>query len=220
MDEAKKKYLEELRKQVDPEVLAKMADYLGAGDVSTDISSEGSMDSAADAIRQRREQKFQEKVAQKKRESQMDGATQKAEDPFARRTLLILSGTEIWSRIVDSQFRLLGFTDSEIFNEFDELIRYVVESLKSGISNDFVVAVALKDIRHFLLSWGRIREGLIEQQKELFLDDIAYFLVVESPKQVQNQIVRIIGENHIICLRDELDLNRQKIERGIALVHS
>ena len=31
MDEEKKKYLEELRKQIDPDVLSKMANYLGAG---------------------------------------------------------------------------------------------------------------------------------------------------------------------------------------------
>lgn len=220
MDEEKKKYLEELRKQVDPEVLAKMADYLGAGDGSTHTSPDGSSDSAAEAIRQRREQKFQERVARKKRESQMHGVTRKVEDPLANRTLLILSGTEIWSRIVESQFRLLGFPNSEVFTEFNDLIRYVMEALKDGTSKDFIVAVALREIRQFLFSWGSIREGLIGQQKEPFVDDIAYFLVVESPKQVQAQLVRIIGENYIICLTDELDLNRQKIERGIALVHT
>ena len=150
----------------------------------------------------------------------MENIPQNEEDPVVERTLLILSGTEIWSRIVDSQFRLFGFNDSVIFTEFNELIRHIMEALKNGMSKDFVVAVALRDIRHFLLSWGSIREGLIGQNKEPFLDDIAYFLVVESPKQIQDQIVRIIGENHIICLTDEPDLNKQKIERGMALVQS
>ena len=188
MDEAKKKYLEELKKQVDPQMLSKMADYLGAGNQGAaggiDVGPGPSSGSPADLIRERRAMQFQERVARRKRESQVEDVPQQIKEQLLAQkyTVLIFSSTEIWTRIVESQFKVLGFGGSMIFTEFDGLIRHIMEGLRDGTLKDFVVAVAMKEIRYFLLSWSKIREGLEDHTKKTVLDNldnIIYFLVVE-----------------------------------------
>jgi len=228
MDEAKKKYLEELKKQVDPQILSKMADYLGSGDQGAgggiDVGPPGpSSGSPADLIRERRAMQFQERVARRKRESQSDDTPQQSKEQLLAQkyNVLIFSSTEIWTRIIESQFKVLGFGGSMIFAEFDGLIRHIMEGLREGTLKDFVVAVAMKEIRHFLLSWGKIREGLEGHTKKTVLDNldnIIYFLVVESPRQVQDQLAKIIGEDRILCLTDDLAVNKEKTEDVLALV--
>ena len=225
MDEEKKKYLEELRKQIDPDVLAKMANYLGTGDVaSTDSAVGASMpistgDSTADLIRDRRASEFQEKVARRKRESQPDVVPQENTNKFADWTVLVFSSTDIWSRIVESQFKMLGFNNSDIFSDFDDLIRHIIDLLKNESTKQIVVAVAMKEIRTFLISWDKIRKNLKEKEKHHFIDDVIYFLVAESPKQVQEQLFNIIGEDRIICLTDDLPLNKEKVEKVVSLIN-
>ena len=227
MDEAKKKYLEELKKQIDPQILSKMADYLGSGNQSTtgsvDVGLGPSNGTPADIIRERRALEFQERVARRKRESQSEDVPQQSKEQLLAQkyNVLIFSGTEIWTRIIENQFKVLGFGGSMIFTEFDGLIRHIMEGLRDGTLKDFVVAVAMKEIRHFLLSWSRIREGLEGHTKKMVLDKldkIIYFLVVESPRQIQDQLAKIIGEDRILCLTDDLAVNKEKTEDVLALL--
>jgi len=93
--------------------------------------------------------------------------------------------------------------------------------LRDGTLKDIVVAVAMKEIRHFLLSWSKIRESLEDHTKKTILDNldkIIYFLVVESPRQVQDQLAKIIGEARILCLTDDLAVNKEKTEDVLASV--
>lgn len=230
MDEAKKKYLEELRKQVDPEILSKMANYLGKGDevgnasIGGALANQGqpitSLDSKADLMRDRRAQQFKERVAARKRASLGGDTSQEDKKPVEERTIHILSSTAIWSRIINNQFRKLGFTGALVFAEFELLIRHIIENLQDGMKEKFTVAVALKEIRHFLLSWEGLKKSIAEQNKDSFLDSIVFFLVVESLKQIQGQLIQIVGVDRIINLSDELVLNKEKIERELRIVES
>ena len=224
MDEEKKQYLDNLKKQVDPEILAKMADYLGDGDDGSGPANVSHVqtpsDSAADLIRKRRAQEFQDRVTRRKRESQGDLLSPNKKDPEEKRTVFILSATGIWSRIVESQFKSLGFADTFLFEDFDALIRHTLDTIQNPGAGKFVIAVALKEIRHFILSWESVRKGLEDQKKESFLDCVVYFLVVESIKQVQDQLVQFIGENRIISITDELSLNKEKVNREFAVTES
>jgi|GEM_PF-5602160 len=51
--------------------------------------------------------------------------------------ILIFSSTAIWSKIIDSQFRMLGFTDSFVVAEFELLIRQIIENLQGGMQGKF-----------------------------------------------------------------------------------
>ena len=68
MDEEKKKYLKELRSQLNPDILSKMANYLGAdqgggGAAATAVGSVSETGaSSTDIMSRRRELKFQEKM--------------------------------------------------------------------------------------------------------------------------------------------------------------
>ena len=218
MDEAKKKYLEELRKQIDPEILAKMADHLGATtDSAPPARPPASSTNAADLIRERRALQFQERIARKKREIMTEGeggATKEEAEPF-KQTVLILSGTEIWTRIVDSQFKALGFTRSESFAEFVDLVRHLMGNIKDGGDASFVVAVAFQEIRNFIYSWESLRSKREEQQSVSVLDDVPFFLVVESPRQVQPNLEKVYGPDRFLCITDEPELNREKVGRAI-----
>jgi len=217
MDEEKKKHLEDLRKQIDPEVLAKMADYLGNEDGNATASNtdfpQSSSDSAADLLRDRRAQQFQERVAKRKRENTLAPNDQEIKAEEQKRTVFILSSTGIWSRIVENQFKSWGFSDTFLFESFDSLFRHILDTLQQDESGKFAVAVALNEIRNFILSWKNIRKGLADQQKSSLLDRVVVFLIVESIKQVQDPLVQIIGENRIISITDEFILNKEKINK-------
>lgn len=216
MDIEKEKYLEELRKELDPEVLLKIMNHLGGEKNGGGNVTQVSGSSAAELIKQRRALRFRERIARKKMENHHHDALQTKEknSEFERR-VLILSSTDIWSRIVDSQFKALGFTHSENFTEFSSLIRYIVEGHNNGTLGLFAVAVALQEIGSFLYGWESLRRGNGEQKRVTFLDEIPYFLVVESPRQVQNQLVTKFGAEHIICLTDDPEVNREKVENAM-----
>lgn len=227
MDEAKKKYLEELKSQLDPEILTKMANYLGAGDAaaaSVAVSEAGPVAPAgpagpagpstpADKIRDRQASRFQERVAHRKRQNQIEevGAVEKPE--VENKTVLVFSATDIWSRIVESQFKLLGFNQASTFTDFESLIRHIVQGKSDENLGKFVIAVALKEIRTFLLSWDALLKNMKDTQNLTFLKDVTYILVVESRKQVPDQLISIIGHDRIVCLTDEQVENKEKVDR-------
>lgn len=223
MDEEKRKYLEELKKQIDPEVLSKMANYLGNdGDgaaVSTGLggsTSYGSVGSgattAADRIRERRAMQFQERVARRKRENIDQVATK---EPAELKEVLIFASNDLWSRIIENQFRNIGFTGMHAYTEFSLLMKHLLEWSAGDDRCKLVVAVAFQDIGAFLHPWEHLRRESEQQPQFSFLHNIHYFIVVEYLKQIQEALVGRLGNDHIICITDEVDINREKVERSL-----
>ena len=225
MDEEKRKYLEELKKQIDPEILSKMANYLGSsgdGDVvSTGGGSglgattalSGSSGSAADMIRERRAMQFQERVARRKRENIVEQIVEK--EPVEQKNILIFASNDLWSRIVENQFRNIGFTGSQTFTDFSSLIKYLLEWSNEENPNKLAVGVAFQDLGSFLHAWEHLRRESEQQPQFKFLHNICYFIVVEYLKQIQEALVDRLGHDRIICITDEVDDNREKVERSM-----
>ena len=234
MDEAKRKYLEDLRRQIDPEVLKKMAEHLGAGGdedaaafsalqgggaASAPSDSGGGMVSGpmspADKIRERRAMAFQHRVAQRK--SQDQGVVEKKEEP--RRSLLIYSHKEFWSRIAESQFRNLGFTEVQSFYDFESLVRGLFDGMGQS---DVPVHLAVSIVRAvpFLKAWHRLKEQMGAQDKSDILEPVEYMLVVESAKQVPEGLMPLVGNERIIDLTADANVNREKIRTLLGDVES
>lgn len=228
MDEEKRKYLEELRRQIDPEILRKMAEHLGSGGDedaaafsalhgdSGAVSSTGGgasvfgPSSPADKIRERRASAFQRKVAERKREGQVT-AVEKKDEP--KRTLLIYSHKEFWSRIAESQFKNLGFPETQSFYDFETLVRTLFECMGQS---DATVSIAVSVVRAvpFLKGWHRLKEQMAAQDRADILEPVQYLLVVESMKQVPEALLPLVGPERIIDLTGEVHENREKI-RGL-----
>ncbi len=228
MDEEKRKYLDELKKQIDPEVLSKMAKHLGgnegaalhaqnahqsvepSGIVTSDIS-----ESSSDSMRDRKAREFMNRVARRKREEQMQDFMKKEEDVIPRK-LLVLSKSAIWSRIVESQFKTMGFNEAESLKDFQSLIRRIFEIDDKKEKIILALAISLGGISSFLQSWNKLLEEMKNQNIKNELDHVEYFVVIESRKQVTDTVAGIFGNNKIIELTDDVENNKEKINLVLA----
>ena len=224
MDEEKRKYLEELKKQIDPEILSKMANYLGSSGDGDTVSTgsggglgaatlSGGSGSAADMIRERRAMQFQERVARRKRETIVEQAVDK--EPVEQKNILIFASNDLWARIVQNQFRNIGFTGSQTFTDFSALIKHLLEWSKEENPTKIAVGVAFQDLGSFLHAWEHLRRESEQQPQFKFLHNVRYFIVVEYLKQIQDALVDRLGHDRIICITDEIDNNREKVERSM-----
>lgn len=213
MDEEKRKYLEDLKKQIDPAILEKMSQHLGSdsGDGSPAYSGGSAMGagaySPADKIREHKASAFQRKVADRKRQEMIPAQKQKE---TSRGVLLIYSHNEFWSRIAETQFKNLGFSKTESLYSFEQIVRGVFEKIGQGESQ-IMVAVSLTRIANFITGWRQLQKEMATQGKPDVLKTIAYLLVVESMKQVPEEIMPVIGPERVIDLTDENQINREKI---------
>lgn len=225
-EEEKKQYLEELRKQLDPEILSRMADYMGAGPVvgANSIPSDNSTSTASprsirsfstpsDIMKDRRATKFQERVAQRKREMELAEIKSKSEEPKIIRKVAILSSTEIWTRIVENQFKTLDFNEIHTFYDFHSLIKFLVECYSKGCLDELAIAIAVKEMVGFLFSWKKLRNGDAEENKLKFLENVPYFFIIESQKQIQEHRMEALDPDQIISLTDDTEVNKEKIAR-------
>jgi len=217
MDEEKRKYLEDLKKQIDPSILEKMAQHLGkdgddgaaahsSGSVSAGSSTISRPSSPADKIRERKASAFQRKVAERKRQEMMPPEKKNE----ARRVLLIYSHNEFWSRIAESQFKSMGFQEAESHYAFDQLVRGVFNKIGKGEKN-IMVAVSLTRIATFMKGWRQLQEQMTAQGKPNILEQVKFMLVVESMKQVPEEVLPVIGLERVIDLTAENQVNREKI---------
>ena len=227
-EEEKKKYLEDLRKELDPEILSKMAEHMGAGPVmdagsipstgNTGSSSAGgskrSYSTPADEMKERRAMRFQERVAQRKREMEIAATEQQSEEPQIDRKVAVLSSTEIWSRIVENQFKSLNFNQIQTFYDFHSLIKFLVDCFNKGCMDDLVIAIAVKEMNGFSYLWKKLRSESNAENRLKFLDYIPYFVIIESQKQVQdNNKMDAINPDQILSLTDDVETNKEKIAR-------
>lgn len=218
MNEAKKKYLESLSKQIDPKVLEKMMQHF-AGDGSESPQPESSSIpassasalSAVEQIKKMRNSRFQDMLARMRIENTV-ADTHKKEEPIIDWCILILSNLNIWTRIVDNQFKNIGFTQSKYFSDFASLMKYITKSLNEGTLVEFAVAVPLQEISDFIKAWEYLKRGIKVEQKMQFLDDIPFFFIVESPRQINEKLVARYGIDRFICLSDDTNINSEKVE--------
>ncbi|MCK5147493.1 hypothetical protein KAR48_12120 [bacterium] len=227
MDEAKRKYLDDLKKQIDPEMLKKMAEHMGKGGdesaaaysalTTSDSGSSGSASNAgfsgpqsnADKSRDRRASAFQQRIAERKRQELVRQPDASNKDDV-RRKVFIYSHNDIWSRIADSQFKNLGFHESVVFKDFEPMIRSLLEQVgKSDIT--IMVSISLLKITKFLKAWFKLKEQMASSGKEEVLASVEYVLLVETMRQVPDEIIQIIGMDRIINITDEIQDNREKI---------
>ena len=209
MDEAKRKYLEDLRRQIDPEVLRKMAEHLGAGGdedaaAFSALQGGGRAASAPSDEGGGRRDIFGLFVARRiefgkgapwhfsagwpSAKPRIKGFIEKKEEP--RRSLLIYSHKEFWSRIAESQFKNLGFTEVQSFYDFESLVRGLFDGMGQS---DVPVYLAVSIIRavSFLKGWNRLKEQMDAQDKSDILEPVEYMLVVESAKQVPDGLITL-----------------------------
>lgn len=236
--EEKKKYLEELRKQLDPEILKKMAGHMGGGDAGAALASMGSLpaednipssgsstasskfSTPSDIMKERRAMQFQERVAQRKREMELQETTHSEEETSLPVKALIYSSTEIWARIVDNQLKSVGLSETRCFYEFQMLIRHLIECYNNNCLDTILVAVALKDAKGFVHSWNRLTLEQENSNKLAFLKQVPFVVVVESQKQIPDNQWHIHSQDHILSLTDDLDTNQEKIKRLIVSNHN
>jgi len=225
MDEEKRKKLEELRKELDPEILSKMAKYLGGDDAAASIAGEkipssGSSasesllpKSAADISRERRAIRFQERMAMRRRENGTYVETPKNRKNSVRfeRPVYIFSSLDIWAKIIDSQFKLLGYQESLVFSSFSSLMKEILSRHKDNKEKIFDIAVAFQDIKSFLMGWHDLKNKDLSEEALKFLDSIHVFYVVESIKQVGDKFISIYGPERIIAITDDPNENRDKV---------
>lgn len=205
MDEAKKRELEELRKQLDPKVLEKMAGYLtGDGD-------DGGASGHTDDFRSRKADKFQERVLQRKKQMQMAEEEKPAQPPQPERVVFIYSTQDIWTRIIESQFKSFGFQTVEICQDFPSVIRGVHECGNRKDKADIVIAVALNNVPQFVQNFETLRLQSQTPKEKEFLDAIPFFFMVESYKQLQETLLQHYGYKHILQLTDSTQRNQDKV---------
>lgn len=141
----------------------------------------------------------------------------KSTDPQSKRTILILSKTVIWPRIIKKQFFTFGFSNSERFTQFTSLIAYIKENLNDENIGDFALAIGVRDISWFLISWEDLRKSGIGQKMKSILDALVFFYVVDSEKNVNSEFKEQFGVDRMINLRDYPDVNREKVKRAMGL---
>jgi len=221
LDAEKKRKLEELKKQIDPAVLAKMADYMGADSGGSAVeSSSGSFPSGSgeggsglgDKMKNRRASQFQERMARKKQESIIQDGNSSTKSDKPNRKLYVLSHNDIWSRIVVSQFKLFDYYYSEVFNDFASLVRSLLHDKAEKQDAECSIAVSLKMLNIFLPSWQKLKQNMEVQGKGEILKRVHYFLAVESIKILPDKVLDILGQAKIICLTDEIEDNKMKIK--------
>jgi len=226
MDEEKRKKLEELRKELDPEILSKMAKYLGGDEAAAAASigtgavksSAGPADtlipkSAAEKSRERRAMRFQERMAKKRRENgtYIEVPQNRNSNIQFERPVYIFSSLDIWAKIIDSQFKLLGYQESLVFSSFSSLIKEILNSHKENKEKIFYVAVAFQDIKSFIMGWQNLKNMALSEEALKFLEGIHVFYVVESMKQIGDRFISMYGSDKIIAITDEPDENRAKV---------
>jgi len=213
MDEVKKKYLQDLHKQIDPAVLEKMVKHFGGGDdgESAPTPAPSSAPTAVEMIRQRRLTNFHETLARRKMED-LAVSLKKDEKPKVNRTIFILSDHKIWMKILQNKFTSFGFNRVKSFTNLASLIRFILNGMSSKGLGEFAVAVSYKEIAGFVQAWENIKKVAAEK-KIKSLDDVPFFLTVETPKQIDGHIVDKYGFDRFICLSDDVDMNREKIAR-------
>jgi hypothetical protein len=121
--EEKKRQLEELRKELDPEMLSKMASYLGGDGGNSGSSDVRSGGSAADFIRDKQAARFQERVARRKQEG-LEILTAESQVKETK-PVAVFCRNVLWARIVETQLKNMGFFEAEIFSDFGDLIRFL-----------------------------------------------------------------------------------------------
>ena len=141
----------------------------------------------------------------------------KSTDPQSKRTILILSKTIIWPRIIKKQFFTFVFSNSERFTQFTSLIEYIKENLNDENIGDFALAIGARDISWFLISWEDLRKAGIGQKMKSILDALVVFYVVDSEKNVKGEFKEQFGVDRMIYLRDNPDVNREKVKRAMGL---
>ncbi len=221
--EEKKRYLEKLRKQLDPEILKKMAGHMGGASVSDEGSSSsvsssgvsGKFSTPADRIKERKAMQFQERVSQRKRVMEMQNTEINKEEPKIEQKALIYSSTEIWTRIVENQLKSIGFTETKSFYEFQSLLRFLIECYNKKCLDKIIIAVALKETKGFVFSWTKLIQQQESEKKLEFLKMVPFIMIVESQKQIPDDYWQLLNHDHILSLTDDVDMNKEKMERLI-----
>ena len=208
--EEKNRKLEELRKELDPDVLSKMADYLGGG--GNDGSSNQRMSGSVDTIRDKQAARFQERVAMRKLENQKsEAAESKLKD---LKTVMVFCRNEFWARIVGTQFKNLGFFEPVIFSEFGNLVRALGGSGGEDSMDPCAVVLPYQEFEYFLPLWETLRQRDAEKKLLPKIHAIPFLVVVESEKQISAELDNKIGAERIINLMDNVTLNLEKIARA------
>ncbi len=221
MDDAKRKYLDELRKQIDPDVLAKMADYLGADGDAVEAATQEMprFSTTAQSIREKHETLSRKRLNQNRPSSAKWLESQNQQNESEQKSLLIiLSSTGIWTRIIVSQFSQWGFSASKSFSEFASMMLYVLNGMNEGLVSDFSIAVGIRDVSQFLIGWENLKRGDVGERVKAFLDSIQVFFIVESTEHVNPLLIKYHGPEHIIYLRDDASINAEKVKSVMARI--
>lgn len=205
MDESKKRELEELRKQIDPKILEKMAGYLG------NDGGSGGMSAPANGGGGYKVDKFQERILQRKKQMQLAENEKAVQLPQPERIVYVYSTQDIWTRIIESQFKSFGFQTIEICQDFSSVIRGVYECSHSKKRVDFAIAVALNNVPQFVQSFETLRLQSETPKEKEFIDTIPFFFLVESYKQLQETLLQHYGYKHILQLTDNVQKNQNKV---------
>jgi len=206
MDGDKKEYLESLQRQIDPEVLSRMTDYMTRDTASSGLPT-------ADRIREQRVLVVQERLARRRRGSEMPVEKKKAE---SLGQLLIFGNNGVWNRIVASQFRTMGFLEPEIHGDFVVLIRSVLAKRSIESDKPVIVALGIHEVQTWFAHLVHIQNEVGSGKQKAILDGLVAFLVVESRKQVTDFLGKIFGIDRIISLTDDPLINREKIQQIMA----
>lgn len=210
MDEKKRHDLEELKKQINPEVLRKMAEYLG-GEQARGSQTASESPSAIESLMDKKTTSFQEKVRQRKMQADLEAATRKKETPSKiKGCMVVYSTTGIWSRIMQNIFNGMGFRKIHCVDAFRDLIYYLLRDC-FGKENACSVAVNIRDISKFIIAWENLKRSEFDPSLYLFLDQIKYFCVIESSDQVMPALRELLGDNRILLVKDPVDVNRKKV---------
>ena len=219
MDEEERKYLNELKKQINPEVLQKMAEYLGdSGSKSRKRSSDSapSSPSTLNTLAEKRAASFQERVKQRKIQASMANFSPKEEEPKIRGCIIIYSTTSIWMRILQNLFSSIGFQEIHCVDSFKELVYFLLQDCH-GKECLFSIAVNSRDISKFLISWENLKRSEFDPSLYLFLDQIKYFCVVESTEQAMPALNELIGSERILLVKDSIEANRTKMMTALGI---
>jgi hypothetical protein len=155
-------------------------------------------------------------MARAKREFKQEDQNSPIQDQSPeKRTLLILSTTQIWSRIITNQFKKWGFQQSKVFSEFKDLMEYIINGLEGKTLKDFAVAIGTRDISRFIIAWENSKHAHSDEKAKITVKKLIFFFPVDSNENVNPLLEEYFGRERILNLKEDSKMNYAKIQTAM-----
>lgn len=125
--------------------------------------------------------------------------------------ICIFSKTPLWSNILQSQFKRLGFKTSVCFPDFTSMLTYIMHGIRDDSLGKYALAVGNPDIAEFLIPWENMKRQVMDDKIRVLLEGIPVFFMMEHWKDVDPLLAKAYGKRCILVYNDTIYTNQRKV---------